>query len=120
VWAQRLVRVICPHCVTEDIPSDAELARAQLSRSAVSGYKFRRGAGCGDCRGSGYKGRRLIAEVLVLNDEIRELVLAKAPIRQIKEAAQRNGTRSLREAGLDQVANGQTTLAEIVRVTHHA
>jgi general secretion pathway protein E len=120
VWAQRLVRVICPHCVTEDTPSDAELARAQLSRSAVSGYKFRRGAGCGDCRGSGYKGRRLIAEVLVLNDEIRELVLAKAPIRQIKEAAQRNGTRSLREAGLDQVANGQTTLAEIVRVTHHA
>jgi general secretion pathway protein E len=120
VWAQRLVRVNCPHCSADYTPSDAELARVQLSRIQVRDFRFRQGAGCGDCRGSGYKGRRLIAEVLVLNDEIRELVLARAPIRQIKEAAKRNGTRSLRDAGLDQVAAGNTTLADIARVTHHA
>ena len=120
VWAQRLVRVNCPHCSADYTPSDAELARVQLSRIQVRDFRFRQGAGCGDCRGSGYKGRRLIAEVLVLNDEIRELVLARAPIRQIKDAAKRNGTRSLRDAGLDQVAAGNTTLADIARVTHHA
>lgn len=120
VWAQRLVRVNCPHCSADYTPSDAELARVQLSRMQVRDFRFRQGAGCGDCRGSGYKGRRLIAEVLVLNDEIRELVLARAPIRQIKDAAKRNGTRSLRDAGLDQVAAGNTTLADIARVTHHA
>jgi len=120
VWAQRLVRVNCPHCSADYTPSDAELARVQLSRIQVRDFRFRQGAGCGDCRGSGYKGRRLIAEVLVLNDEIRELVLARAPIRQIKDAAKRNGTRSLRDAGLDQVACGNTTLADIARVTHHA
>jgi len=115
-----LVRVNCPHCSADYTPSDAELARVQLSRIQVRDFRFRQGAGCGDCRGSGYKGRRLIAEVLVLNDEIRELVLARAPIRQIKDAAKRNGTRSLRDAGLDQVAAGNTTLADIARVTHHA
>jgi len=120
VWAQRLVRLNCPHCATDYSPSDAELARVQLERSEVFHYHFRKGEGCGDCRGSGYKGRRLIAEVLQMNDELRELVLARAPIRQVKEAAQRNGTRSLRDAGLAQVAAGSTTLAEIARVTHHA
>ncbi len=120
VWAQRLVRVNCPHCSRPHEPTEAELARAHLVRSQLVGYRFAQGTGCGDCRGSGYKGRRLIAELLKMNDEIRELVLSKAPISRIKEAAQRNGTRSLREAALALVADGRTTLAEITRVTHHA
>ncbi len=120
IWAQRLVRVNCPHCSITTIPSDAELARAQLSREQVRHFHFRQGKGCGDCRGTGYKGRKSVAEILTLNDEIRELVVEKKPIRQIKEAAQRNGTRSLRQAALELVKNGETTLEEIRRVTLNA
>ena len=119
IWAQRLVRVNCPHCSMPVIPSDADLERAQLTREATRSYKFMQGKGCGDCRGTGYKGRKSVAEILTLNDEIRELVIEKRPIRQIKEAARKNGTRSLREAALDLVRNGETTLEEIRRVTLH-
>ena len=75
------------------------------------------GLGCGQCRGSGFKGRKAISEMLNLNDEIREMIVAREPIRKIKEAARRNGTRFLREAALELVANGETTLQEINRVT---
>ncbi|MFI4940280.1 MAG: GspE/PulE family protein [Burkholderiales bacterium] len=119
IWAQRLVRTNCPHCAAPHTPDDGELSRARLTRSEVSGYLFKLGKGCGDCRGTGFKGRRSIAEILILNDEIRELIVDKRPIRQIKEAARRNGTRSLREAALELVKRGDTTLEEIARVTLH-
>lgn len=120
IWAQRLVRVNCPHCAVDYLPSDAELAKVQLQREDVKSFHFKQGKGCGDCRGTGYKGRKSVAEILTLNDEIRELVIEKRPIRQIKEAARKNGTRSLREAALDLVRRGETTLDEIKRVTLHA
>jgi general secretion pathway protein E len=120
IWAQRLVRLNCPHCAVAYIPSDYDLARVNLQRDKVGDYAFKQGAGCGDCRGTGYKGRRAIAEILTLNDEIRELVIEKSPIRHIKEAARLNGTRSLREAALELVKRGETTLDEIKRVTLHA
>ncbi len=120
IWAQRLVRMNCPHCATEFTPTDDELASVNLERSDVHDYVFMQGKGCGDCRGTGYKGRRSIAEILTLNDEIRELIVDKAPIRQIKAAAHANGTRSLRLAALTLVRRGATTLSEIKRVTLHA
>jgi general secretion pathway protein E len=120
IWAQRLVRMNCPHCASAYEPGDDELANARLERADVVDYRFMRGAGCGDCRGTGYKGRRSIAEILTLNDEIRELIVDKQPIRRIKAAAQANGTRSLRMAALDLVRRGATTLEEIRRVTLHA
>ncbi|MEO8387803.1 GspE/PulE family protein [Polaromonas sp.] len=120
IWAQRLVRLNCPHCATDYTPSDSELARVNLTRTEVSDYEFKQGKGCGDCRGTGYKGRKAIAEILTLNDEIRELIVEKRPIRQIKEAARLNGTRSLREAALKLVKCSDTTLDEIKRVTLHA
>jgi general secretion pathway protein E len=120
IWAQRLVRMNCPHCAAEYTPGDAELASVNLERKDVHEYLFMRGKGCGDCRGTGYKGRRSIAEILTLNDEIRELIVDKRPIRQIKAAAHDNGTRSLRLAALDLVRRGATTLDEIKRVTLHA
>jgi general secretion pathway protein E len=120
IWAQRLVRLNCPHCAVAHAPSDAELARVNLQRADVADYSFKQGKGCGDCRGTGYKGRKAIAEILTLTDEIRELIIEKRPIRQIKEAARLNGTRSLREAALDLVKRGDTTLEEIKRVTLHA
>jgi general secretion pathway protein E len=120
IWAQRLIRTNCQHCATEYTPSDEELAGVNLARADVGGYQFMQGKGCGDCRGTGYKGRRAIAEILTLNDEIRELIVDKRPIRQIKAAAYANGTRSLRSAALELVKRGATTLAEIKRVTLHA
>jgi general secretion pathway protein E len=120
IWAQRLVRINCPHCAARYEPADAELAAVRMARAEVEGYVFMRGKGCGDCRGTGYKGRRSIAEILTLNDEIRELIVDKQPIRRIKAAAHANGTRSLRLAALDLVRAGATTLEEIKRVTLHA
>jgi general secretion pathway protein E len=90
VLAQRLVRVFCAQC---------------------------RSKGCAECRGTGFKGRKAIGELLVLNDELRELIIARAPARRLKEAAQAAGTVPLREAAMALVNSGETTLEEINRVT---
>jgi general secretion pathway protein E len=90
VLAQRLVRITCISC---------------------------KGKGCADCRGTGFKGRKAIGELLVLNDELRELIVARAPARKLKEAARAAGTIPLRDAALALVQAGETTLEEINRVT---
>jgi general secretion pathway protein E len=117
VLAQRLVRLSCVHCAEPSIPSAELLKSSGISPDTLHEYKFIAGRGCGLCRGTGYKGRKAIAEMLHLNDEIRELIVAKEPIRKIKEAARRNGTRYLRESALALVKQGETTLQEINRVT---
>ena len=117
IVAQRLVRVNCPQCTGDVVPDDPLLADSNLTREAVAGYRFRGGTGCGHCRGSGYKGRKAIAEMLMLTDEMRELITAREPIRKVKEAARRGGTRFLRESALDLVRDGETTLKEANRVT---
>ena len=117
VVAQRLIRSLCPTCASPTEPSAEALDNADIDRLACAGWQFRRAVGCGACRGTGYRGRRAIAELLALNDEIRELILARAPIRQLKEAARRGGTRSLRESALDLVKAGITSLEEANRVT---
>ncbi|HKU48067.1 MAG TPA: GspE/PulE family protein [Burkholderiales bacterium] len=90
VLAQRLVRVLCKAC---------------------------RGKGCAECRNTGFKGRKAIGELLVLNDELRELIVARAPARKLKEAARAAGTEPLRDAATALVEAGETTLEEINRVT---
>src|SRR6185503_4153517 len=90
VLAQRLVRVICKPCS---------------------------GKGCGECRGTGFKGRKAIGELVVLNDELRELIVARAPARKLKDAARAAGTVPLRDAAMALVQAGETTLEEINRVT---
>jgi len=115
VLAQRLVRLNCPVC-SEDVTPDAAVL-AESGISLTEGFRFRAGRGCGQCRGTGYKGRRAISELLRLNDEMRELILGREPIRRLKEAARRGGTLSLRESGLALVARGETSLEELNRVT---
>ena len=116
IVAQRLVRINCPDCRCPDTP-DAELLIDSGLGSEASEFHFMAGQGCGTCRGTGFKGRKAIAEFLVLNDELREMIVANAPIRQIKEAARKGGTRFLREAAMALVRSGETTLQEINRVT---
>lgn len=117
ILAQRLVRLNCPHCLAPHEPTAQLLADSSLSPAQAAGFRFQAGRGCGHCRGSGYRGRKAIAEMMLLNDELRELIVARAPIRQVKEAAARAGTVSLRQAALDLVRRGETTLEEINRVT---
>ena len=117
ILAQRLVRLVCPHCAEPHEPDAELLAESGVDARATAGWKFRMGRGCRECRGAGYKGRKAIAELMILNDELRELITGRAPVRQLKEAAQRAGTRMLREAAFEAVKNGETTLAEINRVT---
>ena len=114
VVAQRLIRINCPECGEVDHPSRQLLEQAGLPD--VADFAFRRGKGCAHCRGTGFKGRKAIAEVLMLDDVLREMISAREPVRQIKEVAQKNGTRLLREAGLDLVRRGETSLAELDRV----
>jgi general secretion pathway protein E len=117
ILAQRLVRINCPHCAVEYIPDAKLLADSGITPTKAGEFMFRQGHGCGQCRGTGFKGRKAIAELLNLNDEIRELIVAREPIRVIKEAAQRHGTRFLRDAAVDLVRLGESTLEEINRVT---
>ena len=117
ILAQRLVRLVCPHCGEEGRPDAALLKESGLTEAQAASFRFRAGRGCRECRGSGYKGRKAIAELMILNDELRELITARAPVRQLKEAARTNGTRFLRDAALEAVKNGESTLEEINRVT---
>jgi len=117
ILAQRLVRLTCVHCAVEERPDDQLIADSGLAAGELDGFVFRTGHGCGHCRGTGYKGRRAIGEILLLNDEIRELIVARAPIRTIRDAAVKQGTRFLRDSAMDLVRTGETNLQEINRVT---
>lgn len=117
VAAQRLLRINCPHCSIPQRPAPEMLAASGLDALMVESWQFRAGQGCGQCRGTGYRGRKAIAETLTLNDEIRELISSRQPLRAIKEAARSLGTHTLREAALDLLSRGETTLEEVNRVT---
>ncbi|MBL8470175.1 MAG: type II/IV secretion system protein [Rhodocyclaceae bacterium] len=115
VVAQRLIRLNCPACSVE-VEAPAELV-AQLSAAAGGAPSCREGQGCGHCRGTGLRGRRAIAEVLNLDDELRELIATRAPVRSLKQAAQARGFVPLRDAGLAAAARGDTSIKELLRVT---
>jgi general secretion pathway protein E len=117
VLAQRLVRLNCQHCSEPATLDPRLLADALIDPARIEGRVLRAGHGCGKCRGTGFKGRRAVGELLLLDDALRELIVARAPVRQIKEAARRNGTRLLREAAIELWLDGKTTLEEINRVT---
>jgi general secretion pathway protein E len=116
IVAQRLLRVNCAQCAAPQAPEEELLRKSRLPAPAPD-FDFRRGTGCAACRGTGFRGRKAIAELLLMDDELRELIVSRAPVRRIKEAAQARGTRSLRAAALDLVRSGETTLDEINRVT---
>lgn len=117
IWAQRLLRLNCPHCSEAYTPTLQELTRLGLGTDDLVSFELRKGRGCGDCRGTGYKGRWAVAEILRLDDALRELIVTKQPVRVVKEAAYKKGTRSLTQAALDLARAGRTTLEEVRRVT---
>jgi general secretion pathway protein E len=117
IVAQRLVRLNCPHCSVEVRPTEAELQAALRGEDRAEAYKFMKGQGCGQCRSTGFKGRTAIAEIMLLTDELREMIVAREPIRSLKDVARRGGTTFLRDAALALVRDGRTSLEEINRVT---
>jgi general secretion pathway protein E len=117
IMAQRLIRSICPHCAENYQPDAQLLEDSGISPEMASTMNFKHAKGCGHCRGTGYKGRKAVAELLILNDELREMIVSREPIRKLKEAAKNSGMRTIREAAIEAVASGLTTLQEINRVT---
>lgn len=117
ILAQRLIRLACPHCATACEVDDETLLASGLTRDAVAGWTFVRVQGCGQCRGSGFRGRSAIAELLHLDDDLRQMIVERRPLSQIKTLACQRGLRLLRASALDLVREGRTTLEEINRVT---
>jgi len=117
IVAQRLIRINCTQCGIPDQPPPEALDESGLARGAAAAFRFMRGTGCGACRGSGFRGRKAIGEVLRVNDEMANLIISQAPALALREAAARAGMRSLREAALEIVRSGESTLQEINRVT---
>jgi type IV pilus assembly protein PilB len=117
IVAQRLVRRICENCKEEFQPSEQQLMELELSPDDVKGQTFFFGKGCDYCNNTGYRGRRAIFEIMVLDDELRELIMKHASTGLLRTEARKRGMRTLREAGLLAIADGVTTIDEIVKET---
>lgn len=117
IVAQRLMRKVCEHCAEPWIPDSEFLETVALSSDVEPGIPYVAAQGCAACRGTGYKGRMAIAEFMVLDDELRDLIVMNAPVSELKAAVSRRGTRFLRQQALECAAQGLTTLQEVARVT---
>jgi type IV pilus assembly protein PilB len=115
--AQRLYRKLCPVCKKEiDIPLEI-LKKSRIDPATMTGTRFYQKAGCPKCNNIGYKGRGGIMEILLVNEAIRKIVLSNSEADAISKIAIENGMRTLREAGLERVREGLTSIEEIMRVT---
>jgi general secretion pathway protein E/type IV pilus assembly protein PilB len=114
VLAQRLVRKICPNCKEEYVPDHKDVP---ADFKIEPGTKLYRGAGCRDCRKSGYRGRLGIFELLMIDDRIRELIVQRHSAGEILQYARAGGLKLMREDGWSKVVKGHTTVEEVVRVT---
>ena len=117
VVAQRLVRLNCTECSEPVQPLEELLEASGIPLQQAVNFNFVHGKGCGACRGTGYKGRRAIGEVLRMNDELSEMIAARATGPALRAAAMRAGLRTMRGVAMQMVRDGQTTLEEINRVT---
>lgn len=116
VLAQRLVRVLCPDCRQPHVPSEAELMRIGVTPSRLKGPIYRP-AGCRACRNTGYRGRTAVQELMVMDDDLRDLVMQKADAATLRRACTAKGMKLLRQDGAERVIAGQTTIEELLRVT---
>ena len=117
ILAQRLVRKICPHCRKKVAMTDETLLDSGLDPKTYGKYEYFEGTGCFECNGTGFSGRTVISELLDLSDEIREMILARRPAREIRSRAQQLGMETLRQSAVQKVLNGVTSLREINKVT---
>jgi type II secretory ATPase GspE/PulE/Tfp pilus assembly ATPase PilB-like protein len=117
IIAQRLVRVICPHCKAEvEAPKDKLLALGFMEKD-YRGVTFHKGKGCEECKYLGYSGRTGIYEMVPVSQEIRDLAVQRASGADIKRVAMQQGMNTLRQYGWQRVKDGLTTVDELLRVT---
>src|ERR1700752_3369683 len=117
VLAQRVVRRICPECKLVQKCPDSFLVESGLDPRDYRDKTFYEGSGCLECNGTGFHGRAAISELLDLSDNIREMIINRRPTSEIKRAAKAEGMTFLRDAGLEKIRKGVTTLREINKVT---
>ena len=117
ILAQRLVRVLCPRCKTPVRYAEAQLLESGLDPAVHRERVFYEPRGCPECHETGFKGRTAIAEILELSDAIRELILEKKPLSEVKKRAKAEGMVFIREVGLEKVFDGVTSLRELNKVT---
>lgn len=117
IVAQRLVRRICAKCIAPYEPTEEELMLLGLSAHEVGDKHFYKGRGCDECSDTGYRGRKGIFETLRLNDTLREMINQRAPGVVLRQKAIELGMRTLREAGLQAIFDGETSVEEILKYT---
>ncbi|HEY4329852.1 MAG TPA: ATPase, T2SS/T4P/T4SS family [Phycisphaerae bacterium] len=118
IMAQRLVRTLCEKCKAPDPDPDKKfLSLLGFNEKELQGRTLLRAVGCPNCNGTGYRGRKGIFEMMVMNSEVRELAFKRAPTNVLRKAARAGGMKSLLDDGKVKIMNGITTAAEIARVT---
>ncbi len=117
ILAQRLVRRICPECREEVEITDDQLLELKMTREEMEGKTFYRGAGCNSCSNTGYKGRVGLFELMIMDDELREMIMQNAQADHLRNKAKEKGMVLLRDAGMDFMYDGTTTVEEIIRET---
>ncbi|MGA2915981.1 MAG: ATPase, T2SS/T4P/T4SS family [Sedimentisphaerales bacterium] len=117
IIAQRLVRVICKNCKEAYEPAEEQLMELDLTPEMIHGKTLYYGRGCDRCNGTGYRGRMGIFEIMMFNDEIREMIMNHASTNVLRNAAKKVGMRMLREKGLTAIYDGLTTIEEVVKET---
>jgi len=117
ILAQRLVRRICPECREEFPPTEEDLMELKLTAEDVAGKKFFKGAGCNSCSNTGYKGRVGLFEFMVMDDELRMMIIENKTTDELRNKAREKGMRLLRDSGIAFIYDGTTTAEEIIRET---
>jgi len=117
IIAERLVRKICEYCKTPFEPTESQLATLGLTPDDIKGKQFFYGRGCSRCNNTGYRGRTGLFEIMVFNDEIRELIMNSASTNVLRTASQKAGMTILRDNGLSAIYDGITTIDEVVKET---
>jgi type IV pilus assembly protein PilB len=117
VLGQRLVRKLCLNCKTEYTPSLEQLMELELRPEDVKGRVFYYGKGCENCNNTGYRGRSGIYEIMLLDDEMKDLIVQHASTQVLRQESKKRGMRTLRQSGLMSIYDGITTIEEVVRET---
>jgi len=117
ILAQRLARKVCPECKEEEDVPEKALLDIGFTKEEIGTFKCYKGKGCSNCSDTGYKGRKALYEVMLVNDEMKVMILKGASAAELKSAAIKFGMKTLRMSGLTKIKEGVTSLEEVLRVT---
>jgi type IV pilus assembly protein PilB len=117
ILAQRLVRRVCSQCRETTVPTTDMLSDLELTTGDIQGKSFYRGKGCDNCNNTGYKGRVGLFELMIMNDDLRDMIMRNASRDELRDAARSYGMVSLRDAGTKAMFDGLTTIDEVIRET---